>query len=264
MKNFSCVLVEDIPENAKDLIEKLQKHCPNVDVICTAKTCKEAVAFIDFHKPNLLFLDIELPDGDGFNVLEQIKDKALPVIFTTGFMEFEYMKKAVDLSAVDYLNKPINPDKLVQAVKRAAELRSPQELQKQHQVLVDMASDPTLEPTEIILHSEGKLYFINPRDIIHANSVKGLEKTIVYYRSEDKEDNIVCSCLLKTMADKLKPLPYLFRTSKTDIVNLHKIKIFDKSVSTLSLKGCDAHEAFVGEAYENEFFERLKKLGILM
>ncbi len=264
MKKFRCIIVEDIPANAKDLIEKLQEHCPQVEVICTSSSCKMAVEHINNQRPNLLFLDIKLPDGDGFTVLEQIEDNALPVIFTTGYMEYEYLKRAMDLSAVDYLEKPINPERLTAAVAKATELRSKHELQMQSQLLVATANAPSSSPTEIVLHSDGKLHFIDPREIIHAASVTGLEKSVVYFASDGKENKLVCQGLLRSLAEKLESLPYLMRTSRSDLVNLRKIKTYDKSIKILKLKGCDAHHASVGEAYEDDFFERLKKLGILM
>ncbi|MEO6039231.1 MAG: response regulator transcription factor [Saprospiraceae bacterium] len=262
MERFRTILVEDWPQNLKNLQSELTAHCPKIEVLCTAATCKQAVEYINYHRPDLLFLDIKLPDGDGFSILEDIDQKEIVVIFTTGYKEFEYVQKAIALSAVGYLEKPIHPEKLKHAVDKATERRSEQERRKQLELILQIVQNPQNDPREIALPADGKYFFIDPKSIVHASPVKGKERTVIYYHSDDQLLEITSPCLLGKLEEIFESFPYLFRTSRADIANLYKIQTYDRGNKSLLLKGCNGHDVRVGEAYEDDFFKRLKSIGI--
>jgi len=116
---IKAVIVEDELRSREFLKKLIEEFCPEVNVVETAATVDEAVAAINNHKPNLLFLDIELHSGTGFDVLQSVSHTDLRVIFTTAYDH--YAVKAIKFSAVDYLLKPIDVDELQCAVKKAAE-----------------------------------------------------------------------------------------------------------------------------------------------
>ncbi len=118
---IQAVLIDDEENSLEALSILLQRYCPDVQVAGTAQTVESAIQLIDTIKPELVFLDIALPDGQGFQVLEDVEYTGFEVIFTTAYDQ--YALKAFDFSALDYLLKPISTEKLQQAVDRYSKIR---------------------------------------------------------------------------------------------------------------------------------------------
>lgn len=110
------VIIEDEKKSTEVLTRLLQKNCPDIIVLGKAETVKQAINLISELKPELLFLDILLPDGNGFDVLERITNPRFDVIFITASDQFAV--KAIKYSAMDYLLKPIDSEELINAVRK--------------------------------------------------------------------------------------------------------------------------------------------------
>lgn len=111
MKRIGALIVDDEELARKNLEFLLKDDCPSVDVIGTADNAREAKKFVQANKIDLMFLDIEMPNGSGFELLESLEDEInFKIIFITAY--HEYALKAFKYSAVDYLLKPINIDEL--------------------------------------------------------------------------------------------------------------------------------------------------------
>lgn len=103
---ITAVIVEDEKSSMEYLLSILTKNHSNIQVLATAATVKDAVAIIEKHSPDIVFLDIQIQNGSGFDVLDTLKQKMpFEVIFTTGFLD--YKEKAMDYFAFYYLNKPV-------------------------------------------------------------------------------------------------------------------------------------------------------------
>jgi two-component system, LytTR family, response regulator len=111
------IIIDDEPQNAGVLRKDLESHCPAVAVVCICHSAKEGIMNIKKEKPDLVFLDIEMPWMNGFEMLEVLGDINFSIIFTTAHDQFA--AKAFRISAVDYLLKPIDSHDLVEAVKKA-------------------------------------------------------------------------------------------------------------------------------------------------
>jgi two-component system LytT family response regulator len=111
-----AVIVEDEKMSRETLRRMLGKYCPDVEVVAEAETYRQGIAAIRAFRPDAVFLDIQMPDGSGFRVLEELKEIDFEVIFTTAFDQFAI--KAIKYNALDYLLKPIIPEELAEAVKR--------------------------------------------------------------------------------------------------------------------------------------------------
>ena len=118
---IQAVLIDDEDNSLEALSILLQRYCPDVQVVGTAQTVESAIELINRIKPELVFLDIALPDGQGFQVLEDVEFTEFEVIFTTAYDQ--YALKAFDFSALDYLLKPISTEKLQQAVDHYSKIR---------------------------------------------------------------------------------------------------------------------------------------------
>src|SRR3546814_195691 len=112
-----AIIVEDEPRSRELLRSLVSANCPEVEIVALAGNVAEATALIKQHKPDLLFLDIELQTGTGFDVLQKIDGLEPAVIFTTAYDH--YAIKAIKFSAADYLLKPIDIEELKEAVGKA-------------------------------------------------------------------------------------------------------------------------------------------------
>ncbi len=116
MNNIRTVLIDDEKNSLIILTKLLERHCPQVEVIATGQSVAEGIKIINEHKPELVFLDISMPDGEGFEVLEKIDETALEVVFVTAYNQ--YAIKAFEFSALHYLVKPVTGAQLKEAVER--------------------------------------------------------------------------------------------------------------------------------------------------
>lgn len=112
-----ALIIEDEAQAISALKSELKLHCPDVEIIGEAKSITDGIEKIKSLNPELIFLDIQLSDGLGFDILELYKDHNFKVIFTTAYSQ--YAIKAVKFSALDYLLKPIDSEELVFAVEKA-------------------------------------------------------------------------------------------------------------------------------------------------
>jgi two-component system LytT family response regulator len=119
---IKTVLVEDEKKSREVLQKMIEKHCPEVQLLGCASSVAEGVEMIRSLKPELVFLDIELTDGTGFDVLEKVQGQQFDVVFATAYDQ--YAIKAIKFSAIDYLLKPYDIDELKAAVKKIGDKRS--------------------------------------------------------------------------------------------------------------------------------------------
>ncbi|MEL6660436.1 MAG: LytTR family DNA-binding domain-containing protein [Bacteroidota bacterium] len=117
METIKAILVDDEPKLQRVLEVKLKRYCPGVEVVATARDVTEAMSVIARHQPDLVFLDIAMPGGSGFDLLRRLPRINFEVIFVTGFND--YALDALKISAVDYLLKPVNTEDLISAVEKA-------------------------------------------------------------------------------------------------------------------------------------------------
>ncbi len=115
MRQFTAIIVDDEANNRQNLVTMLAKHCPQINVLAEASNVKEAQHIIKTTSPEVVFLDIEMPGGNGFTLLDS-GDIPFKVIFVTAYDA--YALKAIKFSALDYLLKPIDKEELVKAVGR--------------------------------------------------------------------------------------------------------------------------------------------------
>ncbi len=116
---MNAIIIEDELRSREFLKTLIDEYCPQVTVTGMASSVDEAVNLIDSEKPGLIFLDIEMHKGTGFDVLQRVKERNFHVIFTTAYDH--YAIRAIKFSAVDYLLKPIDVEELQQAVQKVEE-----------------------------------------------------------------------------------------------------------------------------------------------
>jgi len=113
---INAVIIEDEKKSREVLEALLTAHCPDVNIVGNAESVSTGVEVIRKTNPRLIFLDIEMADGSGFDLLEQLDSSNYEVIFTTA--SDAHALRAIKYSAIDYLLKPIDPDELINAVEK--------------------------------------------------------------------------------------------------------------------------------------------------
>jgi two-component system LytT family response regulator len=154
------IIVDDEKQSRSALIQELTLNCPEVTNVAEAGNIPEAIAVINQQKPDLLFLDIKLSDGLGFDILEQLDFKDFHVIFTTAYSE--YALKALKLNALDYLLKPIDAAELKSAVAKLS-----LQTTKQKPFLKKPLPDQSVR---ISLQTSEGTYIVSLSDIIQCTS----------------------------------------------------------------------------------------------
>lgn len=199
-----------------------------VSIVSECQDGKQAVAAVDAYKPDLLFLDIHMPDLDGFQVLSRIREDRVPiVIFTTAYDN--YAIRAFEARALDYLLKPFNQARLHQALERTRN-----ELLKSHEErvttrILDLLRAPELEPKNfqrLVIRTAGRIVFLD------LNEIDWIEAAANYVRIHTGKDAYLLRDGIGHMSAKLDPKRFV-RIHRSFIVNVNRIR---------ELQSCDNGE----------------------
>ncbi len=166
---YAAVIVEDEDRSRKLLENLLAKYCPQIKIVGHAETVAEAVAVIGQQQPDLVFLDVELPDGTGFRVLDQLSNLDFDIIFVTAYEH--YALKAIKRAALDYLLKPLDIDDLVAAVGKLPpkNANTPKTLDRQSAIVSGYVNNQR-DKSILALPTTDGLVFIQDSDIITCQS----------------------------------------------------------------------------------------------
>ena len=212
-------MVDDIPEALELLISDIENNHPEIEIIGKAASVVEASKRLQTLKPDILFLDIMLGDGTGFDILEIVPNLNAKVIFVTA--SDEYAIKAFKFAAIDYILKPYSLEELTVAINKAKVQIQPK--QEQLNVLKQIVTVPNTQPTQLSLHTSEKIIIVNIEDIIRCKSDNNY--TTFYLKDTSK---VLVSKTLKYYSDLLKELNFL-RVHQSHLVNKTFIKEFIKS-----------------------------------
>lgn len=220
MKKLTAIIVDDMPSALEMLQNDITKqHAADIEIIGTAKSVVEASKLLRQQQPDILFLDIMLGDGTGFDVLEIHPDLSSKIIFVTASDEFAI--KAFKFAAIDYVLKPYSNEDLSNAINKAKNQITPDK--EQLTVLQQSIKQPNLHPKKISLNTSNKIVVVNLIDIIRCKSDNNYTE---FFMNDGQK--IVVGKTLKYFADMLKELDFL-RVHQSHLVNLQYIKEFIKS-----------------------------------
>jgi len=213
------LIIDDEPHVRETLRHLLEKFCPEVKLVGEAGSVAEATREIREKVPDLVLLDIRMDDGTGFDLLEKFEHIGFKIIFITAWEK--YAIQAFGFSAVDYILKPVNPEKLAEAVKRAG-----QQLQSsfntQLSALQENMKTPEREKRKLVLKTSDKVYLLEVKDLIYCSS----DCNYTVFTTIDDE-KITVSKLLKDYDELLSDSGF-FRVHRSSLINLKHIKRFEK------------------------------------
>ncbi|WP_299667594.1 LytTR family DNA-binding domain-containing protein [uncultured Polaribacter sp.] len=219
MKKTTAILVEDNRLALEMLKNDIVNNHKEIAIIGNAKSVVEAAKLLRKNQPDILFLDIMLGDGTGFDLLEIFPDLKSKIIFVTA--SDAYAIKAFKFAAIDYILKPYSEEDLSNAIEKAQSQLQPEK--EQLQVLKQAIKTPNTKLEKISLHTLEKIIVANISDIIRCKSDNNY--TTFYFKNTDK---ILVSKTLKFYADLLKEVGFL-RVHQSHLVNIKYIKEYIKS-----------------------------------
>ena len=218
---MKAIIIDDVATARETLQEDVATYCPDIEIIGTADGVVSGAKLLRELKPDLLFLDIELQDGTGFDVLEIVHDLTAKVIFTTA--SNAYAIKAFRFSATDYLLKPIDPDELMEAVEKAKKENTTTANQKESIDLLLESMKTKQTPRKLALHSQEKIHVANVEDIVRLEA----GGNCTFFHFQDKSRLLVTKTLKEY--DKMLSDAGFLRVHQSHLVNTELIKAYIKT-----------------------------------
>lgn len=218
--NLRAIIVEDEKHSRETLKNLLEDFCEGVTVVGMANAVDDATVMIATMKPDVVFLDIELQSGTGFDILDRLREAPFEVIFTTAFDQ--YAIKAVKFSSLDYLLKPIDLDELKIAVEKAKKIKDRETYNEQLKILLkNIKQQPEL--SKICLSTFDGIEFVNIRDILYCEA----NGSYTDFKLNNGQKLLV-SKHLKEYENLLAEHDFM-RVHKGFLINLREVKKYVKS-----------------------------------
>lgn len=215
-----AVIIDDEINSRDSIRQMLLLYCNDITVVGEAEGVNSGIACINDCKPDLVFLDIKMPDGSGFELLKRINKIDFQVIFVTAFEE--YAIKAFRFNAIDYITKPIDPEELRQAVEKAAKYGKDSNTDETIKLLLESISRTSQNHRRIILRTLNTIHVIEIERIIRCESDRNY--TVFHIVGEDK---LMISRTLKDFDELLEEYGF-FRVHNSHMINLNFVRKFQR------------------------------------
>jgi two-component system LytT family response regulator len=217
-----AIIIDDEPKSIQSLEWDLNFYSDSIHVVGTFSNVIEAIRKIEGLQPDVVFLDIEMPEIDGFQFLEYFKDRNFEVVFVTAYAQ--HAIQAIKERALDYLLKPIEKDDLNDAILRVSENKK-----KRNSVEVFQNEKLVFQGTRLKINSDDRMVFLNPSEIVFCESDGSYSRIIT-----ENDGVIYVSKKLKYLEETL-PSELFFRIHNSYLINLHKVNMFEKNTSKVVL-----------------------------
>lgn len=202
------------------LMQLLGTYCPEVESVYEAEGVESGIKAIQENHPDIVFLDVEMDDGTGMDLLSKLGEYRFQLVFVTAFNT--YAIDAFRFSALDYLLKPVDPDDLMKSVAKALKNLERDHIADQLEVMRESLNNISKSDKKIVLRDNEAIHFIKVSDILRC------EADGPYTRFFINDKQILVSKNLKEYEGLLKPYSF-FRAHHSHLVNLKRILRFDKS-----------------------------------
>ncbi len=242
---MKTVIVDD-RNSIREFITQLLSNRDDIEVVGEAENVENAISVINTKKPDLILLDIQLPDGNGFEILEGLTYTDYRVIFVTSHEEFAL--KAFKYSALDYVVKPIDPEVFYASIEKAKSHFSAGDQQLKIQSLIEnLTSNKTTK--KLVLNTQETVHVVNSEEITRCESDGSY--TLVYFQ----ERKIMISRKLKDFEEMLSGLSF-YRSHRSHLINLNFVDRYEKKDGGYIIMK-DNTSVPLSAAKKEEFFELL-------
>ncbi|MDG1913934.1 MAG: LytTR family DNA-binding domain-containing protein [Crocinitomix sp.] len=250
MNKLTCIIVDDEAISRETLQNYVVKYCEQVEVKALCENVEEGIAAIKEHQPDIVFLDIEMPYGDGFDLLDQVETINFDVVFITAFSN--YAIRALNLSATYYILKPVDIDELVSAVDKIRENRTENnETSIQSKILLDNLKVANGQMQRIVLPQLSGFIVVQVNTILYAQADDNY--SIIHLMDGKKH---VVSKTLKFFDEMLKDLGFM-RIHKSHLVNMGGITEYKKG-KTAQVKLSNGTWLDISIQRKKDFLEQFK------
>jgi two-component system LytT family response regulator len=247
-KTFNAILVDDEDSARNILSNLLLNFCPQINIVDKCEDVEQAVESIKKNKPDLVFLDIEMPNYAGYEITSFFETIDFEIIFITAYGH--YAIKAFQVSAVDYLLKPIDINRLQEAVDKFISKTETKNASLNYQVLIESLKDDTIK--KIIVPYQGDQKILLLKNII---AIEASESYSYIYTNDNNK--YIVSKNLKHFETLFSTNSNFMRTHKSWIVNLDYLKEFSKSKLIIELE--NNIQAKLSKYKKSQFEEQLTK-----
>ncbi|MFA6402132.1 MAG: LytTR family DNA-binding domain-containing protein [Salinivirgaceae bacterium] len=240
---YKVVIVDDEQDAIESIKLIIQEHFSDIVISGTANSANEAIKLIPTVEPDIVFLDIEMPGGTGFDVLEGLPNRNFNVIFVTAYNQ--YAIKAFKYSALDYILKPIDIDELVTAVSKIHRSNTNQKVEDKINLLLDNVKNS--KPDKIALSTSESIEFVNISDIVQILA-EGSYSTLKFL----DQTELVVSKNLGEFESLLEDHPF-YRPHQSHLINLLHVKKINRLGNEIIMD--DGSVAFLSRRKKNQFLE---------
>jgi two-component system, LytTR family, response regulator len=213
---IKAIIIDDELHCRKTLSILLKEYCPEVQVVDQCSSAQDGIIAIGKSQPDVVFLDIEMPGMNGFDMLEKMSEITFAVIFTTGYDQ--YAIKAFRFYAIDYLLKPIEPKELISAVHKV-QVSKKVPATDDFQLLLNKINKREEILAKIPVPTSDGFELIAVDDVLYCEARDNY--TFIYLRNKKK---IVACRMLKEVEEQLTNFPHFVRTHNSYIVNIKEVK----------------------------------------
>jgi two-component system, LytTR family, response regulator len=215
MNNLRAILIDDESSSRNSLRQKISAYCPGIEIIAECENGEDGLKTIEESKPDVVFLDVEMPRMNGFTMLQQLKNRSFELIFTTAYDH--YAIKAIRYSALDYLVKPVEVEELKESVRKATEKREHNIPNVRVETLLHNLLDEKNLHSRIAIPSMEGLQFVEMGDIIYLEAKSNY--TEIFVKDIPK---ITVAKTLKEF-DDLLPSSAFVRIHHSYLINKHHV-----------------------------------------
>jgi two-component system LytT family response regulator len=250
MNPLKIIIVDDEKRIRNSLVNVLKLHYPNVNIVAEADDVTSAITAVKKHSPDVVLLDIKMPDGTGFDMLKQLMPLTFKIIFITAFDQ--YAIQAFKFSAIDYLLKPVIPEDLVNALQRVVQQLDIENSNTKLDVFMSNMSDLTRDKKKIVLNSHDKMHIVSLNEVIRCEADRNYTQFFLFNKK-----SVLVSRPLKDYDDMLSEFGF-FRCHHSHLINLEFVDRLEKKEGGILVMK-DGSEVLVASRKYTELIAALHK-----
>ena len=218
MSEITAILVDDEYSALNGLLKKIERLFPDIKILGTFQKPEEAITFLEKEQPDLVFLDIEMPRMNGFELLSKISKVNFQVIFVTAYSE--YALEAFKKNAVDYVLKPVDNEDLSASVEKALAIINEKKETQANENLVKLLSETLHQTNKLIVPTSKGMSFIPQEEVLHLEGYEG------YTRIHLIDETMILSSYSLGKFEKMLGTNF-FKCHKSHIINVPKVRSFE-------------------------------------
>jgi two-component system LytT family response regulator len=247
---MNICIIDDEHDNREILSYIIKNQKGDYNIVGEASNVQDGIELIIKTKPDLIFLDIEMPDGSGFDLLYGLGEYKPEIIFCTAYNQFAL--KAIECSALAYILKPLTTEMVTEALQKAIVQLDKNQKALQYDTLYEQLNHPKSNPVKFLVKNTEGLHIVYYEELIYCVA----DSNYTYLFIENKK-KITVSKTLKEIEKILESNSNFMRIHQSFIINLEKIKNISRIDAHLAVVMSDGKELFVSRSKRDEFMVRI-------